>query len=261
MKQTQQPLYPKLSSIYNKILQLASAILLIVALMSMWQSTSVKNRLDLAEHFDYIAKQQLQQGVVGTAVILQQTYKSKAEQKQILQAYINGLSRVDFVKQVLLYDVTGALIVASKKAHKDAITNKEQSSESINDLYGISLQQRDLSTRYIPFVAEVRDESSLKKSLATRELFGYLRFTIEKSYLTDILAKADDDQQALFRLMLLLAGLVGFLLTRGLNRFSRRGYRINKARKPLVENTLTAEPEPKQVSDEIVANSDDGKSY
>jgi len=226
MKQTQQPLYPKLSSIYNKILQLASAILLIVVLMSMWQSITVKNRVNLADHFDYIAKQQLQQGIVGVTVILKQKHDSKSQRKKVLQGYINGLSRVDFVKQVHLYDVTGALIVASEKVVDDIIDN-QQPSKSINDLYGISLQQRDLSARYIPFVAEIRDESLLKKSLAKRELFGYLRFTIEKTYLTDILAKADDDQQALFRLMLLLAGLVGFLLTRGLNRFSRRGYRIN----------------------------------
>jgi len=243
MKQTQQPLYPKLSSIYNKIMQLVSAILLIIAVMSMWQSTTVKNRLNLAEHFDYIAKQQLQQGIVGTAVIFKQKYTSKAQRKIILQDYLNGLSRVDFVKNVHLYDVTGALIASSKKEHDDAISTTEQSRDSINDLYGIALQQRDLSARYIPFVAEIRDESSINESLAKRELYGYLRFTIEKSYLTDILAKTDDDQQALFRLMLLLAGLTGFLLTRGLNRFSRRGYRLNPTGKSSVETIAEVKSE------------------
>jgi len=199
----------------------------------MWQSTAVKNRLNLSEHFDYIAKQQLQQAIVGTAVIFKQKFSSKIQRKKVLQDYLDGLSRVDFVKQVHLYDVTGALISSSEKIVADANPDKKQRSESINDLYGISIKQRDLSARYIPFVAEIRDESSLDKSLAKRELFGYLRFTIEKSYLTDILAEADDDQQALFRLMLLLAGLVGFLLTRGLNRFSRRGYRINTPTKSL----------------------------
>jgi len=239
MKQTQQPLYPKLSSIYNKILQLASAILLIVVLMTMWQSTGVKNRVNLAEHFDYIAKQQLQQGIVGIAVILKQKDNSKKQQKIILQNYLNGLSRVNFVKQIHLYDVTGALVVSANKEGNDQTADRDQDSKSINDLYGISLQQRDLSARYIPFVAEIRDESSANTSLAKRELFGYLRFTIEKSYLVDILAKADEDQQQLFRLMLLLAGLVGFLLTRGLNRFSRRGYRINTAEKPQAETTTS----------------------
>jgi membrane protein len=241
MKQTQQPLYPKLSSIYNKILQLASAILLIVVLMTMWQSTGVKNRVNLAEHFDYVAKQQLQQGIVAIAVILQQKNNSKKQQKKILQDYLDGLNRVNFVKQIHFYDVTGALIVSANNAGYEQNSNKEKDSKSINELYGISSQQRDLSGRYIPFVAEIRDESSGSTSLAKRELFGYLRFTIEKSFLVDILAKADDDQQQLFRLMLLLAGLVGFLLTRGLNRFSRRGYRINKAEKSQADITSKLE--------------------
>ena len=66
---------------------------------------------------------------------------------------------------------------------------------------------------------------------------------MEYSYLIDILAKTDDDQQALFRLMLLLAGLVGFLLTRGLNRFSRRGYRLNTVEKSAVETTVSSTSE------------------
>ena len=247
MKQTQQPLYPKLSSIYNKILQLASAILLIVVLMAMWQATAVKNRLNLAEHFNYIAKQQLQQAIVGTAVIFKQKYKSNKQRKKVLQDYLNGLSRVDFVKQVHLYDVTGALIVSSQTYDNGS----DKYDQSISDLYGISVQQVDLSSRYIPFVAEIRDESSADKSLANRELFGYLRITVEKTYLIDILAKADDEQQTLFRLMLLLAGSVGFLLTRGLNRFSRRGYRLHKAIKvkatPALKDDLSAKKSPLKI--------------
>jgi len=72
-----------------------------------------------------------------------------------------------------------------------------------------------------PFVEEIRHSDS-----GSHNPHGYLRFTIEQSYLTDILAKSDEEQQSLLRLMLLLAGVVGFLLTRGLNRFSRRGYRL-----------------------------------
>mgnify|MGYP006144544701 CR=1 FL=1 len=235
MKQTQQPLYPKLSSIYNKILQLASAILLIIVLMTMWQSTTVKNSVNLAEHFDYIAKQQLHQGIVATAILLKQKFNSKSQRKEILQNYLNGLSHVDFVRKVHLYDVNGALIFSSDD-HLDNSTT-----ESISDLYGITAKRRDLSEQYIPFVAEIRDESLADEALAQKKLLGYLRFTIEKSYLVDILAKADDDQQALFRLMLLLAGLVGFLLTRGLNRFSRRGYRVNALKNN--DTALTEETE------------------
>lgn len=223
MKQAEQPLYPKLSSIYNKILQLASAILLIIVLMTILQSTGVKNRKALTEHFNFIAKQQLQQGIAGTSVLLEQQYKNKVEQKALLQQYLDGLTKVNFVKQAHLYDETGLLIVSSVSQEKtkqgddaDAIKAK-----SVNELYGISPHQRNLADIWTPFVEEVRHSDSKKNSL-----HGYLRFTIEQSYLTEILAKADEEQQSLQRLMLLLAGIVGFLLTRGLNRFSRRGYRL-----------------------------------
>ncbi|NQZ26468.1 MAG: hypothetical protein HRT55_09155 [Colwellia sp.] len=223
MKQAEQPLYPKLSSIYNKILQLASAISLIIVLISILQSTGVKNSNNLTEHFNFIAKQQLHQAIVGVTVLLEQEHKNNIEKKALLQRYLDGLAKVNFVKQAHLYDATGMLLVASTSVEIDKRGNEiaRPKAKSINDLYGISPHQRNLSDKLTPFVEEVRhsDASSYK-------LHGYLRFTIEPSYLTSILAQADEEQQSLQRLMLLVAGVVGFLLTRGLNRFSRRGYRL-----------------------------------
>ncbi|PKI14201.1 hypothetical protein [Colwellia sp. 12G3] len=225
MKQAEQSLYPKLSSIYNKILQLASAILFIILLMGILQSTDGKNTDNLTAHFNYIAKQQLQQAIVGVAVILEQSHESKLKQDAFLQHYLNGLTKVNFVKQAHLYDASGLLLVSSVSVEKDNQGNNISSSKakSINDLYGISPHQRNLTDTLSPFIEEIRytDSSNYK-------LHGYLRFTIEQSYLTDILAKADEEQQSLQRLMLLLAGVIGFLLTRGLNRFSRRGYRLSQ---------------------------------
>lgn len=225
MKQTEQSLYPKLSSIYNKILQLASAILLIILLMSILQSIGGRNADNLTEHFNYIAKQQTQQAIAGIAVILEQSYESKVDQSKFLQRYLDGLTKVNFVKQAHLYDASGLLLISSVSVVKDKQGNLVSASKakSINDLYGISPHQRNLTDTLTPFVEEIRytDSSSYK-------LHGYLRFTIEQSYLTDILAQADEEQQSLQRLMLLLAGVIGFLLTRGLNRFSRRGYRLSQ---------------------------------
>ena len=223
MKQAEQPLYPKLSSIYNKILQLASAISLIIVLISILQSTGVKNSNNLTEHFNFIAKQQLHQAIVGVTVLLEQEHKNNIEKKDLLQRYLDGLAKVNFVKQAHLYDATGMLLVASTSVEIDKRGNEiaRPKAKSINDLYGISPHQPNLSDKLTPFVEEVRhsDTSSYK-------LHGYLRFTIEPSYLTNILAQADEEQQSLQRLMLLVAGVIGFLLTRGLNRFSRRGYRL-----------------------------------
>ena len=228
MKQAEQPLYPKLSSIYNKILQLASAISLIIVLISILQSTGVKNSNNLTEHFNFIAKQQLHQAIVGVTVLLEQKHKNNIEKKDLLQRYLDGLAKVNFVKQAHLYDATGMLLVASTSLEIDKRGNEiaRPKAKSINELYGISPHQRNLSDKLTPFVEEVRhsDTSSYK-------LHGYLRFTIEPSYLTNILAQADEEQQSLQRLMLLVAGVIGFLLTRGLNRFSRRGYRLASEQK------------------------------
>ena len=58
------------------------------------------------------------------------------------------------------------------------------------------------------------------------KLIGYVRLTLDKHYLTTKLLRNNDEQFTLLRLMMIIAGVVGFLLTRGLNRFSRQGFRI-----------------------------------
>jgi membrane protein len=226
MKQAEEPLYPKLSSIYNKILQLASAILLIIVLMSILQSSVMKHTDELTEHFNFIAKQQLQQAIVGTTVILEQDYKDEQARNVSLQQYFNGLAEINFVKQIHLYDVKGLLVVSSLSPEGNGSLNNVNPLKpmTINELYGISPEHANLTDKLTPFVEEIRHSAENNNSL-----HGYLRFTIEPAYLTNILAKADEEQRSLQHLMLLLAGVVGFLLTRGLNRFSRRGYRLSSA--------------------------------
>ena len=58
-----------------------------------------------------------------------------------------------------------------------------------------------------------------------------MRLTLDKKYLTLDLLKNNDEQFTLLRLMMIIAGIVGFLLTRGLNRFSRQGFRLAEATK------------------------------
>jgi len=212
MKQPEQPLYPKLSSIYNKILQLLGAILLIVFLMTQWVSTTERSEKAILQHFEQTSEKFLQQAVAGISVLFveQKTSQSKKSRNAQLQSYLNHLGKADYIKQVHLYDETGLLLLKSA-AGGDA-------SASIKLLYGIdeSINSLDKSKKYSPFITEIR----------TDKLIGYLRLTIEKSYLTDTLAKDKEDTQTLYRFLLIIAGIVGFLLTRGLNRFSRQGFRI-----------------------------------
>ena len=216
MNKSEQSLYPKLSSIYNKILQLLSAILLIVLLMSFWLANAEKSEQSLQQHFEQVADKFLQQSLAGVRVLLTENKNdiSKDVRQAQLQSYLNNLASADYIKQVHLYDNTGALLLTSE-ASGDA-------SASIKLLFGIDESEltMDKSKQYVPFIREIR----------TDELIGYLRLTIEKSYLTSELAQSNKDSETLFRLLLIVAGVVGFLLTRGLNRFSRQGYRAPSAK-------------------------------
>ena len=69
MKQSEQPLYPKLSPIYNKILQLLSAIVLIVLLMMQWVSTAEKSEQALSLHFEQTSEKFLQQAIIGISIL------------------------------------------------------------------------------------------------------------------------------------------------------------------------------------------------
>lgn len=211
MNKSEQTLYPKLSSIYNKILQLVSAILLIVLLMTFWLGNTERTQQVLQQHFEQVAGGFLQQALAGVSVILaenQETITKKVRNTQ-LQSYLNNLATADFIKQVHLYDSTGMLLLTSESS--------DEASTSIKSLYGIDESEFTLnkSNQYFPFIKEIRNE----------QLIGYLRLTIEKSYVTSYLVKNNDESHTLFRLLFIIAGLIGFLLTRGLNRFSRQGYR------------------------------------
>jgi len=214
MNKSEQPLYPKLSPIYNKILQLVSAILLIVMLMAFLVANTEKAGQALEQHFEQVSEKFLQQAASGISVFLTENKSSisKKTRNAQLQSYLNNLASADYIKQVHLYDETGLLMLKSEASG--------EASSSIKLLYGIdeSLQTLDKSKQYVPFIKEVR----------TKSLHGYLRLTIEKSYLTSELSNNNNDSQTLSRLLLITAGLIGFLLTRGLNRFSRQGYRAPK---------------------------------
>lgn len=202
MQQPETSLYLKTSSIYNKIMQLAIAIVFIIILMNLWIAGGVKDKTLIHEYFHEISHQYLSQAKSSLQVLMLDS------QSELLKKTIDKLAKNDFIKSVHLYDETGQVIYSSLKGNF--------SSATINDLYGLSPHKRNISAKYVPFVQEIR----------TDKLLGYVRFTIEKSKLNRVLTKASDERQQMLRIMLILAGCVGFFLTRGFNRFSRQGYRI-----------------------------------
>jgi len=211
MNKLEQPLYPKLSSIYNKILQLVSAILLIIILMVFLVDNTDKNSDIVEQHFEQVADKFLQQAVAGVSAILNNNDDgiSKKQRNIQLQSYLNNLANADYIKHVHLYDNTGLLMLKSESSG--------ELSDTIKLIYGIDevVSSLNKSQKYIPVIKEIRN----------KDLKGYLRLTIEKAYLTTGLSNNNQENDTRFRFLLLIAGFVGFLLTRGLNRFSRQGYR------------------------------------
>ncbi|WP_181902250.1 AhpA/YtjB family protein [Thalassotalea euphylliae] len=191
--QTELPLYPKISSIYNKILQLAIAIVLIVVLLNM-----------LIVRFDDQAKRITAQQQVFADDYIEQAGQAmlvliKQDKKSAINEYLTKLATPEFVLGATLYDQTGQTIGFGG------------SKQSINELYGLSSELPPLTPTVSPLVVELRDE----------KLYGYLRLTIRKQTWQQNLLQANEENQVFTRYMLLIAGLVGFLLARGLSRFSR----------------------------------------
>lgn len=198
MTQTALPLYPKISSIYNKIMQLAIAIVFIIILMNIWIENVQKDQQVVNAHFNQISDQYIQQLNMGLSVFLENG------KQQDVETFINKLVSESHITSIFLYDVTGQTLAQAGEE------------VSIKSLYGLEPNTRDLSRQLVPFVAEIR----------TDKVLGYVRINILKSAIVDVLNKENHDQQQLVRMMLMMAGLVGFFLTRGLSRFSRQGYRI-----------------------------------
>jgi len=202
MTQAEQPLYPKLSSIYNKLMQLTIAIALIILVMNLWMFSNNNMSEKIGEHFVVSGKQYVKQ-------IVPSLLSSDSLNDKSIKALIEQLNKKSWIKDISVYDQTGQLVHSTEGA------------QSIQSLFGIKEYQEHNADAFVPFIEEIRAD----------KLIGYVRMTLQKSHFVDDLEKANNEHHDLIRLMLLLAGVIGFLLTRGLNRFSRRGYRLAPASK------------------------------
>ena len=200
MKNSELPLYLKISPIYNKILQLAIAVIGIIVLMNVLIHSQNKQNVVISEHFSSLSQAQLEQAVDGLKVLLTKN------DRQLTAEYIKSLSQSSAIYDVHYYDHTGLLLASSANA------------KNINMLFGVSELSDDESDIYMTFVKEVR----------TDKLTGYLRFTINKKMLTKPLIASSFDVHETMRLLVLFAVIIGFLLTRSFSRFSRQGFRVAK---------------------------------
>jgi membrane protein len=192
------PLYPKISSIYNKILQLAIAIVLLIVLMNLWLDNARQHSQAIEQSFRFVGQQFAEQTALSIIAI-----KVKEQPLQLAQLF-TALAQQSLLHDAHLYDHSGQELIATERA------------VSIKQLYGISEHRLNISDKVVPFVVEINSAN----------FSGYLRITLVKSLLISQLSEQHSNQQQLTRIMLLFAGVIGFLLTRGLSRFSRQGYRL-----------------------------------
>ncbi|WP_371188518.1 AhpA/YtjB family protein [Thalassotalea maritima] len=196
-------MYPKVTPVYVKLLEICAAVILLVAVLALSVVGTDDGAETLEQHFSRIANQHLGQAVHVSKVLLKQNDKG------LLQNFVQSLTESELVEQAHLYDASGEVIAQSKGA------------SSVKTLYGLDAGSRNETERFLPFVQEIR----------TDELQGYLRLTFEKEQIIGEV-KAQMQQQFEYSRVILIAALaVGFLLTRGLSRFSRHGVRPPKKAK------------------------------
>ncbi|KGK00401.1 AhpA/YtjB family protein [Thalassotalea sp. ND16A] len=196
-------IYPKLTSIYNKLVQIGMAIILLVMILNLSVMGIDDSEQILDRHFSEVAKQFTAQAVNTSKVLL------ATKNKKQIQDYMQSLVQSDLVIEARLYDIQGQLIAES------------ENSSSINFLYGLEQGSTNNSDNSVPFIQEIR----------TDKLLGYLRLNLHKDKVTDTMQRQIYNQFELFRIMLIVAVFAGFLLTRGFNRFSRQGLRVKKVSK------------------------------
>jgi membrane protein len=199
MSHSELTLYPKSYYIHKLILQIVLAVVMILALLNLWLSVSVKNHQMVEENFNQVGQAALSQAGIAVTSILASGNASQ------LQAYISQLGQSAFIKEVHLYDTRGKLIAQSEQATK------------VNSLYNLSELENKLSSGYVPFVQEIRGD----------KLQGYLRLTIEKTNLTGPLRRTEQENQHLLRYMLIITLVIGLLITRSLSRFGRTVHAAN----------------------------------
>lgn len=196
MTQNQTLLYPKLSSSYNKILQLAIAIVFLLVTLNMW----VVSYVDEKQHI----KQQLKDVATShTQMIANSSIRLWDEKPENFQEFIDETALLPWVQDISVYQQTGQLRYASSRQ------------VPVKTLYGFDQQFEDVSGEYTTVVLPI-------------EKLGYVRVTAVNSAFIASLTDAAEQQHTDFRIMLILAGIVGFLLTRGFNRFSRQSFRLAK---------------------------------
>ena len=213
MKKSELPLYLKISPIYNKILQLAIAVICIAVLMNVFTQSQNTHNSVISKHFSDSSKEQLSQAVAALKVL------NRKKDRQAIDEYVKTLSQLPTIHDVSYYDATGLLIASANNVGENSDSSADSDEHlSVNDFFNLHEQSLKHRLDFKTFVQEVRDP----------QLIGYLRITINEKQVAKALNQSSFDVHETMRLMALFAVVIGFFLTRGFSRFSRQGFRLSK---------------------------------
>lgn len=192
--------YVKTSSLARKLGQLATALVLTIAVVTMWLNVSSQGKDLLSENAEVLAKN-----------ILLQT--SHSAQKYIESDDIDALHQLadsamksDYILEMVIYDNQG--IVLSKS--NNAITTRAR--------FITDLNQEVQPLNPAPFVQEVRNEDN--------ELLGFVRITVLKKNLQNAGLTFVTEISGQIIILAFLSLLIGYLLTVGLRPFSSNAYYV-----------------------------------
>ena len=192
--------YVKTSSLTQKIGQLAAALILVVAVVSMWFNVSYRGKNLLSENAEVLANN----------ILLQTSHSAQKyienDDIEALHQLADSAMKSDYILEMVIYDNQG--IVLSKS--DNAITTRAR---FITDL---SQEVKPLNPA--PFVKEIRNEDN--------DLLGFVRITVLKKNLQNAGLTFVTEISGQIIVLALLSLLIGYLLTVGLRPFSSNAYYV-----------------------------------
>lgn len=192
--------YVKTSSLARKLGQLAAAVMLSVAVISMWLNVSYQGKDLLNENAEVLAK----------SILLQTSHSAQNyianDDLDALHQLTDSALKSDHILEMVIYDNKG--LVLSKSGN--AITTRAR---FITDL---SSEIQPLNPA--PFVKEIRNENN--------DLLGFIRITVLKKNLQDAGHLFVSEISSQIIILTLLSAFIGYLLTVGLRPFSSNAYYV-----------------------------------
>lgn len=211
MKRIEKPLYLKLSTIYNKILQLTIAVVLVLIIVNVNLISQQNAEQGIQRHYQNIGELQIKQ-LADSAL----SHIEKSDRKG-LQAVANQVSGQEYVDEVSFFDETGQLIVSSGPAlTMKARTTQAMSEPSFNDEQGS--KQAEILRQQTSFITEIRGD----------KLYGYAKLTLNDNPIKSPFKNTTSNQYDQTNMLIILAFIVGLIISRLLAKLTAFRRKTNK---------------------------------